>query len=191
MVHEQKKHLRQKAHEDRRIFHATVDQDILDHHLLNLFETLHIPPSVILAGYMPMGSELNILSLLEELTRRGYTVCLPVVVDHTIPLVFRAWIPEDPLMSDKVGVLSPSDTAQILIPDVLLIPLLAFDGVGNRLGHGMGHYDLTLKALAEQKPIQAIGMAYEVQKVPFLPTYPTDYPMDRVITEKRIYSFLT
>lgn len=187
MTYEKKKHLRREMRRHRLAYHGTVKQEEVNGRLLSFFRTLMIPTDRIIAGYMALEAELNITPLLETLFEEGYRVCLPVVIDPAQPLVFRQWSPGDLLINDSMGIPAPAPVAPAVDPDVLLVPLLAFDDQGNRLGQGMGHYDMTMAALSAKKPIMAIGMAYEAQKIAPMPTYPTDYPMDVIITDQKIH----
>ena len=187
MIQEKKKHLRQEVRSYRNKYHKTVQQSDINSALISAFLSLEISKSQVIAGYISVGAELDITELLRVLREEGYQVCLPVVLDSSQLLQFRQWTPETPLIKDSADIPSPGPEASILIPDVLLIPLLAFDEQGNRLGQGMGTYDKTLAALSARKPILTIGMAYDIQKISHVPTHSTDYPMDRIITEKHIY----
>lgn len=187
MTYEKKKQLRREIRVHRQRYHDTIQQSEVNDHLLSLFLSLEIPLSQIIAGYIPLGTELNIIPLLESLVKKGYQICLPVVMGPSLPLIFRQWIPGTPLEGDSSGIPSPGADAPLLTPDVLLIPLLAFDDQGGRLGQGMGYYDITLATLSEQKSILAIGVAYEIQKISNVPTHPTDYSMDIIMTDQKIY----
>lgn len=187
MTFEKKKHLRQEMRRHRLVYHGTIRQEEVNERLLSFFRSLNIPTDRIIAGYLALEAELNITPLLETLFEEGYRICLPVVVDPTQSLIFRQWSPGDLLINDSMGIPAPAADASVVDPDVLLIPLLAFDEQGNRLGQGMGHYDMTMTLLSAKKPVLAIGMAYEGQKISPMPTYSTDYPMDVIITDQKIH----
>lgn len=179
--------IRQDMRHRRIAYHQTIEQKIVTEKLLEAFETLQFPQDKIISGYVAKGSEINIMPLLEALYKRGYSICLPVVLPDTPTLIFRQWTPQSPLILDAANVLVPEPEAAVLEPDVLLIPLIAFDGQCRRLGQGMGYYDKTLRQLAETHPITVIGMAYDMQKINLVPTKPKDYVMDLVITDKEVY----
>lgn len=180
--------IRQDMRHRRIAYHQTINQKIVNEKLLESFGTLHISRDKIISGYVAKGSEINIMPLLEALYERGHPICLPVVLPNNPTLIFRQWTPQSPLVLDAASVLAPESEAAILEPDILLIPLIAFDGQCRRLGQGMGYYDKTLKQLAENHPIIVIGMAYDMQKIDIVPTKTKDYVMDMVITDKGLYT---
>ena len=98
------------------------------------------------------------------------------------PLAFRAWAPGDPMAATVWGIREPEPTRPLLVPDILLVPLLAFDGDGWRLGYGGGYYDRTLRALRRIKPIVAIGLAFDSQQVDAVPHLDYDERLDWVLT---------
>jgi 5-formyltetrahydrofolate cyclo-ligase len=108
---------------------------------------------------------------------------LPVVVRRGLPLLFRAWHPGQPLVTGSFGVPRPDKDQPELTPRVLIVPLLAFDRAGYRLGYGGGFYDRTLAALRQRKPITAIGVGYVAQELPQVPHGPMDQRLDYVLTE--------
>lgn len=142
-----------------------------------------IPAGASVSGFSAMGSEIDPLGLLEWATRTGYRTCLPVVQPLGHPLQFRAWAPGEPLVARTWGIREPADTAPLVEPDALLVPLLAFDRRGVRLGYGGGYYDRTLERLRRLKPVIAIGLAYAAQELAEVPSGPHDQRLDWVLTE--------
>ena len=138
------------------------------------------------SGYWPMRSELDIRPLLELLANTGRDVALPVVLGPGQPLEFRRWRAGQVLEHGRFGTAHPPPEAKRLEPDVLLVPLLAFDGGHHRLGYGAGFYDRTLAALRRHKPILAIGIAYAAQRVEVVPRDAWDQALDLVLTEDGI-----
>lgn len=132
-----------------------------------------------LAGYLPIRSEIDPVPIMA-----GWegAVGVPVVVGPRRPLRFHAWRPESELVVAEFGVAVPKDGAEI-VPDVLIVPLAAFDGTGLRLGYGGGFYDRTLEALRARGPVHAVGFAYAAQAVSAIPAEPTDQRLDAVVTE--------
>ena len=120
--------------------------------------------------------------LLARLARAGYRTCLPVLTPKGHPLVFRAWAAGEPLVPRMWGIREPAPTADVVEPDVLLVPLLAFDANGWRLGYGGGYYDRTLARLRVAKTIVAIGLAFDEQELAAVPHGPFDQPLDWVLT---------
>jgi len=144
-------------------------------------------PTTIFAGYMPIGSELDCLPLLNRLAAAGVPLCLPVVTAPGQPLVFRSWLPDDPLAPGSFGTSEPTAAAPEVSPQVLLVPMLAFDRQGHRLGYGGGYYDRTLKALRAARDggggIVAIGVAFAGQLRDKVPVSEDDQPLDWILTE--------
>ena len=131
--------------------------------------------------YWPMRSEIDPRPVMEEVARRE-TVCLPVTVAFS-PLTFRRWSPGDEMELDGFGVGIPV-REEVCEPRTLVVPLLAFDASGHRLGYGAGHYDRTLEKLRKLHAVTAIGFAYSAQKCRKLPTERTDQPLDMIVTEQ-------
>lgn len=132
------------------------------------------------AFYWPIRTEIDPRPAMALVSART-PVCLPVTHGHG-PLTFRAWEAGLDLARDDFGTEYPPDGPDIR-PSVLVVPLLAFDRRGHRLGYGAGHYDRTLEGLRRAEPVTAIGFAYSVQEFPPLPAEPTDQPLDRIVTE--------
>jgi 5-formyltetrahydrofolate cyclo-ligase len=134
------------------------------------------------SGYLAIGDEIDPAPLLAALAAAGHTIALPVMAGKGKPLVFRGWRPGDPMVERMWGIREPAATAPEVEPDVLLVPLLAFDAAGWRLGYGAGFYDRTLRALRQTKPIVAIGLAYDEQRVDAVPHCDDDERLDWVLT---------
>jgi 5-formyltetrahydrofolate cyclo-ligase len=135
------------------------------------------------ALYWPIRGEADPLALLARLAEAGLTTALPVLAGRRRPLVFRQWRPGDPLIDGRLGLREPAAESPIAEPDLLFVPLAAFDRTGHRLGYGAGYYDATLAALAAKRPL-AIGLAFSAQEVASLPAEPHDHPLAFVITER-------
>ena len=116
---------------------------------------------------------------------RDFDLCLPVVVAEHEPLIFRAWQPGDPLVEGAFGIPVPLPSQPQIEPDVLLVPLLAFDERGYRIGYGGGYYDRTLTQLKRSGDPLAVGLAFDEQQVPQVPIEETDIALDAVITPTR------
>lgn len=137
---------------------------------------------VVVSSYWSMGAELAPEHLEARLRRDGHSLCLPVMVGKGKPLVFRRWAPGDPLIDRLWGIREPALSAPEMVPDVLMVPLLAFDRRGWRLGYGGGFYDRTLQTLRASKPILAVGLCYGEQEVDAVPHLDYDQPLDWVLT---------
>jgi 5-formyltetrahydrofolate cyclo-ligase len=142
-----------------------------------------------IAGYWPIGDELDVRPLLHHLALAGHRLALPVVKGKTSPLAFRAWAPGDPMIPGDYGIHTPAATAAEIDPDIIIAPLLAFDADGHRLGYGGGYYDRTLAALRAKCDILAIGYAYAGQKVGRLPRHDGDMVLDAVVTDHAVHWF--
>jgi len=138
-------------------------------------------PGQIVAGFWPLPGEIDIRPLLLALAGRGHTLCLPATPPRGQPLTFRRWQPGDRLIPEPFGTARPE--GEIITPDVLLVPLLAFDRNGHRLGYGGGFYDRTLPTLPGP---QTIGCAFAAQEVASVPVGAGDWVIDAIATEERV-----
>ena len=148
-----------------------------------------IAPGMIVSGYSPIRSEIDPVPLMRILATQGARLALPAVMARGKSLAFRAWSPNDRLMLGPLGILEPSPAAAEFIPDIMLVPLAAFDPEGHRIGYGAGHYDFTLEHLRKVKAITAIGIAFAVQQIKAVPALPHDVALDFVLTEKKVFDF--
>jgi 5-formyltetrahydrofolate cyclo-ligase len=148
-----------------------------------------IPLGTIVAGYSPIRSEIDPVPLMRQLVVRGAQLALPAIITGDQSLKFRAWSPDDRLRRGRLGILEPSAEAKEVIPDILLVPLAAFDRSGHRIGYGAGHYDRTLEQLRKIKAVTAIGVAFAVQEVEAVPALLHDAALDYVLTETRVLDF--
>ena len=142
----------------------------------------------VVSAFFPYKSEIDARPLLGKLAGEGWTTCLPVVVAPGVPLIFRRWFPGEPTVPGVWGIPRPTDDALLLEPDVLLVPLMAFDRRGYRLGYGGGYYDRTLELLRSKKSIVAIGVAYSAQQVDSVPHDSHDHSLDFIMTEKGVFA---
>jgi 5-formyltetrahydrofolate cyclo-ligase len=143
-------------------------------------------PGAIVSGFMPMTGEINPMPLMKRFSGGGARLALPVIAGRGRPLVMRAWNFGEPLVSGVWGIREPPVQAAEVEPDIVLVPLVAFDRAGRRLGYGGGYYDLTITRLRARKPIVAMGIAYAVQEIPAVPAAPHDAALDLVLTEREI-----
>ena len=150
---------------------------------------IEIMPGAVVAGYSPIRSEIDPAPLLRKLAAPGVQLALPAIIAGDQPLKFRAWSPSDRLRRGPLGILEPAPDAAEIIPDILLIPLAAFDRLGHRIGYGAGHYDRTLAQLRELKAITAIGVAFAAQQVEAVPALLHDVALDYVLTETQVLDF--
>ena len=150
---------------------------------------LVLAPGTIVSGFMPLKSEIDPLPLLRALANAGAVLALPVVIGRGKPLVMRAWQWDEPLAEGVWGLREPKPEAAPVEPDILLVPLLAFDRAGHRIGYGAGYYDLTIAQLRGRKAIVAIGLAFAAQEIAAVPATPRDARLDLVLTEREVIDF--
>jgi len=144
---------------------------------------LAIAPGMIVSGFMPLKSEINPLPLMRKLADVGARLALPVVAGRGMPLIMRAWSWGEPLVPGVWGIREPGPAAATVEPDIVLVPLLAFDRSGHRIGYGAGYYDLTIAQLRANKPIVAVGIAFAAQEIETVPRTAFDAQLDLVLTE--------
>jgi 5-formyltetrahydrofolate cyclo-ligase len=140
----------------------------------------------VVSGFYPYQSEIDVRPLLGVLAGQGWTTSLPVVLARGKPLEFRRWLPGEPTTTGQWDIPRPLEEAPLVEPDVLLVPLLAFDRKGYRLGYGGGFYDRTLEKFRAQRKVVAFGVAYAGQEVDAVPREPWDQPLDFIMTEKEL-----
>ncbi len=136
--------------------------------------------------YSAIGSEPDPMALALALHAADVPLVLPVDWSHGSELVYRRWVPGDRLASGPLGIVEPLPDAPELDPDILFVPLVAFDRRGHRIGYGAGNLDRTLGTLRARRTIRVIGIAYAVQEEPFIPSEPHDEPVDLVVTDRDI-----
>jgi len=150
---------------------------------------LPIVPGVIVSGFSPIRTEINPLPLLRKLGDAGAHLALPVVAGKGKPLIMRAYAFGQELKAGVWGIREPKDDAPVVDPDILIVPLAAFDRRGNRIGHGAGYYDMTIARLRSFKQVIAVGLAYALQEVAEVSTTTRDARLDFVLTENEVIDF--
>jgi 5-formyltetrahydrofolate cyclo-ligase len=145
--------------------------------------------NTIVSGYWPIRNEIDPMPLMRHLAARGARLALPIITGGDQPLIFRTWTADAQLLRGQLGIMEPSPQSATVEPDIVLVPLAAFDRAGHRIGYGAGHYDRTLLQLRASKPIAAIGLAFAVQEIETIPTLPHDVRLDYVLTEDRTIDF--
>jgi 5-formyltetrahydrofolate cyclo-ligase len=137
---------------------------------------------VVVSGFSAIRDEIDPAALLTRLAGEGHRLALPVMQGKGRPLAFRAWAPGDETAAAQWGIAEPLPDQPEVYPDVVLVPLLAFDAHGYRLGYGGGFYDRTLRALRERKPIVAVGIGYDELRIDAVPHLDYDQRLDWVLT---------
>jgi 5-formyltetrahydrofolate cyclo-ligase len=145
-----------------------------------------VPKGTIVSGFMPMRTEINPLPLMRKLAADGAQLALPVIQGRGKPLLMRAWSFGAPLEARQWGIKEPLDTAPVLDPDILLVPLACFDRSGHRIGYGAGYFDKTIRALRAKKSVTAVGLALAAQEIDRVPATDFDERLDLVLTEREV-----
>ena len=174
--------------------HQTLSADIFARALAYCLELKPVGDSITLAGYSTTKNEADVYPMLEDWCSSKHAIswapymerhaCLPTIAPHTKQLHFLQWKTDSALLLNCYAIAEPLADSPQLIPDIILVPLLAFDRSGNRLGYGAGYYDETLRELRKTKNIIAIGIAFGFQEVPQIPAESFDERLDMVITER-------
>lgn len=152
-------------------------------------EFIQFPPGTVISGFFPIRSEIDPRPLMDVLRKRGAVLCLPVVRNKTT-LEFRELVPGAEFVDAGFGTKGPSDTARVVDPQMMLMPLSVYDNQGGRIGYGAGHYDRAISNLHQRKIVpKLIGMAFECQCVDFVPQEPHDVAMDAIVTENGFLEF--
>lgn len=175
----QKKMLREAMKEKRALLfqqHPEAGEKIIP----LFFEAFDFSPHLTIGGYWPMGSEFDIRPLLNALINKGFRCALPCITSEG--MTFRLWKPVDSLHPGKFNTFEPSCEAPLMVPDVLLVPLLAFDKDGYRLGYGQGHFD---KFLHRHKVV-TVGIGFKGQEIERVPRQPHDFSLDYILTESGV-----
>jgi 5-formyltetrahydrofolate cyclo-ligase len=146
-------------------------------------------PGLVVSVFWPIRDEPDTRPLLAALSEAGFRVALPVTPPRGEPLRFRAWSTGEPLQPGRFGTVEPPISAPECNPDLLFVPLAAFDRRGFRLGYGAGFYDGALARLRRLKPVRAVGVAFAAQQVDVVPTEPHDQPLDALLTEGGLLEF--
>ena len=141
---------------------------------------------ITIGGYYPSNYEVNILKFLEEAAEKKFRITLPVIKPSN-QMAFKLWVFKEPLYVNKFGILEPKNSIKDIIPDLIMVPLVAFDNHLNRIGYGKGYYDRSLKKIRKiNKNAITLGIAYSFQKCTQIPVNDNDFRLDYIITEKGI-----
>ncbi len=150
----------------------------------NFLAAVKMPAGIPVSAYWPLEEEFDPRPLFMELHRRGHSIGLPVILGKGQPLLFRRWEPNVELVRGSFRVMTPPPIAPEIVPKLLLVPLLAFDRAGYRLGYGGGFYDRTIAKLRAAGKALAVGVTLSALEVPAVPRDETDQPLDWIVTER-------
>jgi 5-formyltetrahydrofolate cyclo-ligase len=147
-------------------------------------------PGEEISGFFPIKSEVDVRPLMQQLRSRGAKLAVPVVVD-TQTIIFRELLPDAPVVSTGFGTFGPGEAARIVDPDVMLVPLAAFDRAGHRIGYGAGYYDRAISKLhAQGRQPRLIGVAFDCQEIDIVPAEDHDVALDAILTESGLQAIV-
>ena len=156
--------------------------------IFKLIRKHFLKKKIIIAGYYPSNYEVNILKFIEKALEKRFSVTLPVIESKNT-ITFRTWKYKEPLNINSFGIPEPKRTNKAMTPDLILVPLVAFDSKLNRIGYGKGYYDRGLSKIKKNnKNMIALGVAYSFQKCNYIPTNKYDFKLDYIFTERGIIS---
>lgn len=182
-----KRDMRRKAAMIRESLHADIGPSAAIALANRFFAVIPFDRDAVVAAYWPMGSEIDVRPLSRRLREAGTSTALPVVQQRHRPLIFRAWDDQTDLADGPYGTSQPTEASPAVDPDILLVPLLAFDIFGSRLGYGGGYYDRTLAAFRARRSVLAIGVGFDGQRLERLKVGPHDARLDGIVTERGVY----
>jgi 5-formyltetrahydrofolate cyclo-ligase len=148
-----------------------------------------IMTDMIVSGFSPMKTEINPLPLLRKAAQLGARLALPAIAGRGRPLIMRAYAFGDELARGQWGIREPKADAPEVAPDILIVPLAAFDRAGHRIGYGAGYYDMTINAMRAKKKVIAMGIAFAAQEITSVPVTERDARLDFVLTEREAIDF--
>jgi 5-formyltetrahydrofolate cyclo-ligase len=154
--------------------------------IFNLIRRHFYKKKIIIAGYYPANYEVNIINFLKEASKKNFRITLPIIQSSN-KMSFHPWIFNEPLYINKFGILEPKNSKKEIIPDLIMVPLVAFDNNLNRIGYGKGYYDRSLEKINKiKKNTVALGIAYSFQKCRAIPVKKHDFELDYIFTEQGI-----
>ena len=154
--------------------------------LFNIIKKHFLRKKINIAGYYPSNYEVNILKFLEIAEKKSFKISLPFIKSSTT-MCYKSWILKEPLYPNKFGILEPGNINKEIVPDLILVPLVAFDNKLNRIGYGKGYYDRSLKKVNKiNKKMISLGIAYSFQKCETIPINKHDFKLDYIFTEQGI-----
>lgn len=147
-------------------------------------------PGEEISGFFPIRSEVDVRPLMQQLRTRGARLAVPIVMDKQT-IIFRELLPGAPVVSTGFGTFGPGEEARIVDPDVMLVPLAAFDRAGHRIGYGAGYYDRAISKLhAQGRQPRLIGVAFDCQEIDIVPAEDHDVALDAILTESGLQAIV-
>tara|TARA_B100001989_G_C24545235_1_gene470279 strand:+ start:1494 stop:2081 length:588 start_codon:yes stop_codon:yes gene_type:complete len=189
-IKDQKESVRSEAKRVRDVL--SLDADEYDRFEELFYKTIPLDQKSVVGAYWPKGREFDVRMLIDDMLKKNHVVALPVMEDDSRVLKFIRCSADMELKAGKYGIMQPeiNEDTEYLEPDIFIVPMLAFDRQGNRMGYGGGYYDSTLEHYAEQKDILCVGVAYAQQACLFnLPIEEHDRQMDYIITQQDAFEF--
>tara|TARA_B110000014_G_C19802723_1_gene416910 strand:- start:80 stop:646 length:567 start_codon:yes stop_codon:yes gene_type:complete len=154
--------------------------------IFNLIRKHFYKKKITIAGYYPSNYEVNIIEFLKQASKKKFKITLPVIQSSN-RMSFKAWVFKEPLYVNMFGIPEPKKSKKNVIPDLVVVPLVAFDKHLNRIGYGKGYYDRSLKRIRKiKKNAVFLGIAYSFQKCKKIPVNNHDFKLDYIFTEKGI-----
>ena len=182
---EEKRALRKRVAAHREQLHREARVSAALDTLAHFRERIDLSAGAALSAYLPVRAEFDVTPILHHAHAQGCPTCLPVVQGRGRPLLFRRWSPGDALVDGTFGIAIPPPEAEALDPAILLVPMLAFDDEGYRLGYGGGFYDRTLARCRARGPAAlAVGVAFAGQRIERVPRGADDERLDWIVTEE-------
>jgi len=185
-IADQKSALRREAFSARKAARSESNSALACAYLLSHVKT--VGPRQVISGYMAIQTEIDPMGAMTALHETGHTLCVPVIQGRGLPLLFREWSPNCPMIEGDFGALIPR-SGDFVTPDLCIVPLVAFDSSGRRLGYGGGFYDRSLDQLRETQDVYALGLAFSGQEVAHVPSDENDQALDAIATETGIRQF--
>lgn len=184
-----KNELRQAAFQRRLTLAPAACAEASARMTARFLESIALPPAgAVISGYVPVNNEIDVFPLMTALVERGYRCAVPHNVERDYVLEFLEWTPQTKLYTGLYNIPQPDPReAEALLPDMLIVPMVAFDTQCHRMGYGSGYFDRTFAHLRQFHTFQAVGVAYEAQKETEVPTDRHDYRLDAVVTEAAVY----
>ena len=190
-LNNEKKNLRKKQFILRKKLFSTIESVFNEILFEKLFEKLNFENIKIVSSFVSINTEINTSELNDYIIKKNKILCLPAITEIDSHLIFRKFTNNQDMIEGFMNIKEPSIKNEILFPEIIFVPCLAYDKLGFRLGYGGGYYDKTFSNLKKNnKHFVSIGYAFDGQKVNTLPKDKFDIKLDYVITEKNLYTFI-